>query len=256
MYVHINDVQGKEISPSVFEKVLLQYDQSEQGELSVKHYVLTESGQIVYDEPMTEYQHYIIQGVVARGGPNGDLVHGDSAIFVPCSDRFPTEGVTPTAKHILAHRGEGKVRILTMAYKIPRPNFRWAKGRSKNLFQVPQYHSSRQMVGYTQLFKEEEHAVMGALRMHGIDLQTNPPGYKLPEHRNPEEVLYVLRGEGEATIEDVTEKVTPGSMLYIKEGKVHSINNTHKSLPLQYVVVEFVDHEKMWAERSSRSGLR
>ena len=97
---------------------------------------------------------------------------------------------------------------------------------------------------------------MGALRMHGIDLQTNPPGYKLPEHRNPEEVLYVLRGEGEATIEDVTEKVTPGSMLYIKEGKVHSINNTHESLPLQYVVVEFVDHEKMWDERSSRSGLR
>lgn len=253
MHVNINDVQGMEISPGVLERVLLKRDQSDPGGLSVKHYVLTEGGQIVYDDPMTEYQHYTIQGVVARGGPSGDLVHGDSAIFVPCSDRFPSEGTTPTAKHILAHRGEGKVRVLTMSYKIPRPNFRWAKGRSKNLFQVPQYHSSRQMVGYTQLFKEEEHAVMGALRMHGIDLQTNPPGYKLPEHRNPEEVLYVLRGEGEATIGEATQKVKPGSMLYIKEGVVHSIKNTHKSIPLQYLVVEFIDHEKMWAERSGGS---
>lgn len=253
MHVNINDVSGTEIKSGIIERVLLKSDMSTSGGLSVKHYVLTEGGQIVYDEPLTEYQHYTIQGVVARGGPNGDLVHGDSAIFVPCSDRFPSEDTIPTARHILAHSGEGKVRVLTLAYKIPQPNFRWAKSRSKNLFQVPQYHSSRQMVGYTQLFTEEEHAIMGALRMHGIDLQTNPPGYKLPDHRNPEEILYVLRGKGEATSGGSTYKVSPGSLIYTPEGEVHSIKNTHENLPLQYLVVEFVEQEKMWAARAGMS---
>jgi hypothetical protein len=54
------------------------------------------------------------------------------------------------------------------------------------------------LVNYVQIFREEDHAVMGALRMHGVDIQTNPPGVTLPDHRNPEEILYVLRGKGKA----------------------------------------------------------
>ena len=252
MHVHIDDVQAVEIAPGVVERVLLKADKSKPGGLAAKHYILTNGGQVVFDDPLTEYQHYIIQGVAARGGPNGDLVHSDTAIFVPCPDRFPEKGKTPVAKHIFAHAGEGELRILTLSYKLPRPNFRWAKGRTKNLFQVPQYHSSRQMVGYTQLFSEEEHAVMGALRMHAVDLQTNPPGYSLPEHRNPEEIVYVLRGEGEALSGKETHKVRPGSLVYTPEGEVHSVRNTHESLPLQYICIEFIDHEKMWAERAGR----
>jgi len=252
MHINVEDVSGKEIAPGVVERVLLKADQSKPGGLAVKHHVITKGGQVVFDDPLTEYQHYIIQGVAARGGPNGDLVHSDSAIFVPCTDRFPEEGKTPTAKHIYAHAGEGELRILTLAYKVPKPAFRWAKSRTKNLFQVPQYHSSRQMVGYTQLFTEEEHAVMGALRMHAVDLQTNPPGYSLPDHRNPEEIVYVLRGEGEALSGKETHKIKAGSLVYTAEGELHNVSNTHEKLPLQYICVEFVDHVKMWAERSGR----
>jgi len=108
------------------------------------------------------------------------------------------------------------------------------------------------MVGYTQFFKEEEHAVMGALRMHGVDLQTNPPGYCLPEHRNPEEVVYVLRGEGEAKSGNENHKIKAGSLVYTLEGEIHNVCNTHERLPLQYLVVEFIDHEKMWAERAGK----
>jgi len=248
MHVNIYDVPAKEIIPGVMERVLLRPEQSKPGGLGVRHYVLTKGGQVTYDEPMTEYQHYIIQGVIAKGGPNGDLVHANSAIFVPC----PNEGVTPSAKHIFAHSGEGETRILTLTYKIPRPAFRWAKSRTKNLFQVPQYHSSRQMVGYTQLFTEEEHAVMGALRMHAVNLQTNPPGYSLPEHRNPEEIMYILRGEGEAVSEGINQKVKSGSLLYTPEGVLHGIKNTNETSPLQYLVIEFIDNEKMWAERAGR----
>ena len=253
MHVNISDVTAKEISPGTMERVLLRPEQTMNKGASVKHYILQRGSQIVFDETLTEFQHFVIQGIIANGGPNGDLVHANSAIFVPCTDRFPREGVAPNVRHIFNQSGEGEARLLTISYKIPRPNFRWAKSRTKNLYQVPQYHSSRQMVGYTQIFTEEEHALMGALRIHGVDMQTHQPGYAMPEHQNPEEITYILRGEGEVVSNGVKYPVRAGSLVYIPEGDVHSIHNTHQNIPLQYQVLEFIDHEKMWAERGLQS---
>jgi len=157
-------------------------------------------------------------------------------LFVPCNEH---------AKHILAHAGEGKVRILTLSYKLPRSTFRWAKSGIKNMFQVPQYHSSREVVGYTQIFTEGEHAMMGALRMHGLALQTNTAGIKVPDHRNPEEIVYVLKGEGEVSSEPDTHNVRAGSSVYTPEGNLRGIHNTHERLPLQYIIAQFVDRDKM-----------
>jgi mannose-6-phosphate isomerase-like protein (cupin superfamily) len=250
MHVNINEVTAKEISPGTMERVLLRPEQTTNKGASIKHYILQRGSRVVFDEPLTEFQHFVIQGVIAEGGPNGDLVHANSAIFVPCTNRFLKEGATPNARQIFNQSGEGETRLLTVSYKIPRPNFRWAKSRTKNLYQVPQYHSSRQMVGYTQIFTEEEHALMGALRINGVSIQTHQPRYAMREHQNPEEVTYILRGEGEVICDGEKHKVRAGSLVYIPEGDAHSIHNTHQNLPLQYLVLEFIEHEKMWAERS------
>ena len=246
MHVNVNDVSGKVISPGVAERILLKDDQSKPGGLSVRHYVLTKGGQVVFEEPLTEYQHYIIQGCTTQGGPSGDLLQQDSALFVPCNSPWPDS--KNVRRHVLGHAGEGEVRILTLAYKASRPAFRWAKSRSNNLHKVPQYHSSSSIVGYTQLFTEEQHAVMGAMRMHGVDIQTNPTGVSLPDHRNPEEIMYILRGNGVGLAEGKTHDIRPGSLLYTPEGETHGIRVTNETL--QYVVVEFIEHDKMWAERS------
>jgi hypothetical protein len=104
---------------------------------------------------------------------------------------------------------------------------------------------------------EEEHAIMGALRMHGLDVQTHPAFYSHHEHRNPEgrlaEVIYFLRGHGEGVHDGVREKVKPGSFLYSgmargEKGGFHGIYNTTEDI-LQYFVVEIIEHDKSWTAR-------
>lgn len=237
MHVNFKDVEGKEISPGVIERGLLSIEQTSPGGLAVKHYVLT-SGEIVFGESNVEYQHYICSGCGRMGGK---LVHGETAIFVPGSQRWDAP-----RKHSIAHTGEGDLRLVTASYKTSRKNFRWAKSRSRNLYQSKP--TIRNIINQ-QIFTEEEHAVMGALRMHAIDVQTHPPLCNNPEHRNPEEIMYILRGTGEAISGDNRYKVEPGSLIYAKEGDQHGMYNTSKKYPLQYFVLEFIEHDKMWAER-------
>jgi len=240
MHINIKQVPGKELSPGVNERVLLEGDQSTPGGLAVKHYILTQ-GQVEFNETNVEYQHYIISGCARLGGK---YAHSETAIFVPGNQRF-----NRPPRHRIAHAGESELRFITASYKLHRPNFRWAKTRSRNLYQVPVNLSN---IINQQLFTEEEHAVMGALRMHAIDVQTHPPLANNPEHKNPEEIMYVLRGMGEAISGDERYKVEPGSLIYSKEGDIHGIYNTNELLPLQYFVLEFIEHDKMWTDRAYR----
>lgn len=237
MHVNIKDVPGKEITPGVIERVLLRSDQSTPGGLEVKHHILR-SGEIIFDEQSVEYQHYIVSGCGRMGGR---FVHGETTIFVPGNSRFGEKH-----RHVIAHAGENELRIVTASYKLPRLNFRWAKTRSKNLYQVP---ISIGNINNQQLITEEEHAVMGALRMHALDVQTHPPLMVNPEHKNPEEIMYILRGGGQAVCGDEKYVVEPGSLIYSREGDIHGIYNTSDKLPLQYFVLEFIEHDKMWTER-------
>lgn len=246
MHVNVNELKGNKIGPGVIERVLLKPENSKPGGLGARHYILRAGGQIFFDEPLTEYQHYIITGCATMNGSNGDLLHQDSAWFIPCNSRWSDS--EPVKKHSLGHEGEGEVRILTLSYKLPRPAFRWAKSRTNNMYKVPHFHSSRRMIGYTQLFKEEEHAVMGALRMHAVDIQTNTPGIPNYDHRNPEEIMYFLRGKGIGVAEGIEHEVSAGSFLYTPEGDIHGIRQVEETL--QYVVIEFVLHDKMWTERA------
>ena len=240
MHINIKQVPGKESSPGVVEKILLERNQTSLGGLAVKHYVLTQ-GEVVFEESNVEYQHYIISGCARLGGR---YVHSETTLFVPGNQRFDRP-----PRHRIAHAGESELRFITASYKLPRPNFRWAKTRSRNLYQVPVNVGN---IINQQLFTEEEHAVMGALRMHAIDIQTHPPLANNPEHKNPEEIMYVLRGTGEAISGDERFNVEPGSLIYSKEGDTHGIYNTSERLPLQYFVLEFIEHDKMWTERAFR----
>ena len=51
-------------------------------------------------------------------------------------------------------------------------------------------------------------------------------GHERHNHPNAEEMLYVVRGEGEQEIADETRSITAGDMLYIPEGVYHGTINT------------------------------
>jgi mannose-6-phosphate isomerase-like protein (cupin superfamily) len=236
MHVNITNVDATKLCSGVIERVILRPEQTDSGDLTVKHHILT-NGEVVFTEEGVEYQHYIISGCALMGGC---LLHGDTGIFVPGNIRFGEPH-----KHSFTHVGEGELRILTVIYKTPRPNFRWAKTRTKNLYQV---EGSLGGMFAQQLFTEEEHALMGSLRMHSLDVQTHAPGVVLPMHRNPEEFAYILRGTGEMFSGDSWTKVWPGSLSYTGEGIQHAVKNTSKEHPLQYVAFEFTRQDESWTE--------
>jgi mannose-6-phosphate isomerase-like protein (cupin superfamily) len=240
MHININEVKGEIISPGVTERVLLREDQSSPGGLKVIHHTLT-GGEVVFDQQGSEFQHYIVSGCARM---SGKFIHSETAIFVPGSSRFGDP-----QKHVIAHDGEGELRIVTAIYKTSRPNFRWAKTRIRNLYQA---WPSIATITNQQLITEEEHALMGALKMHAIDVQTHAPLTGNPEHKNPEEIMYILRGKGEAICGTSKYQVKPGSLIYSEEGEIHGIYNRDTKLPLQYFVLEFIEHDKMWTERGYR----
>ncbi len=51
-------------------------------------------------------------------------------------------------------------------------------------------------------------------------------GHERHNHPNAEEMLYVVRGEGEQEIADETRSISAGDMLYIPEGVYHGTINT------------------------------
>ena len=61
--------------------------------------------------------------------------------------------------------------------------------------------------------------------------------------------MYFLRGPGEAVSGNNRYKVKPGSLVYAKEGDMHGIYNTNTELPLQYFVLEFIEHDKSWTQK-------
>ncbi len=231
MHLNIQNVIPEKICDGVFRRVLLN-SQDTKGRLSVLHHTLSE-GEVHFSGSKIEYQHYIISGCCLY---RNKYFHGDTAIFVPGASRFGE-----LSKHTIEHAGEGELRVLTAIYQMQNSNFRWAKSREKNLDETPPSVSG--MVA-NQLFTEEEHAVMGARRMHSIDVQTHAPLVLLPIHSNPEEFGYILRGNGEVVSGLDKYSVGPGSLVYTPEGEPHSIRNVSEVLPLQYVAFEFTEQDK------------
>ena len=61
MYVNVNDILGKEIAPGVIERVLMKKSEGDPECIcSAHHYTLTDGAELVIENQMTEYQHYLI----------------------------------------------------------------------------------------------------------------------------------------------------------------------------------------------------
>lgn len=239
MHLHIDDVKPVETSKGVLERFLLRPEDTKHRNLVVKHFTVGAGGKVSFTDQNAEYQHYVISGC---GNWGRQIVHSDTAIFVP-GNKVPTT---------IAQAGETELRLITHIYKAPKPYFRWAKARAFNLYQSQYVTLSPSVIGQ-QLITEEQHAISGAYRMHALDVQTNAPLNELPAHTNPEETMYFLRGEGEALSEGVRQKVRPGSFVYTPLDVEHAIYNTHKTLPLQYFVLEYIEQDKAWTERGYKA---
>jgi mannose-6-phosphate isomerase-like protein (cupin superfamily) len=240
LLVRLNDVTPERIAEGVERRTLLSVE-NPKGRLAVLHHTLT-GGELLFGGEAREFQHYIISGCCLY---RGRYLHGDTALFVPGTSRF---GEAP--EHRLQHAGEGELRLLTAIYEMDQSNFRWAKPRSRNLSETATTFSG---MTANQLFTEEEHAVMGARRMHSIDLQTHAPGVTLPPHLNPEEFGYILRGEGELISGSAQYIVGPGALIYTDEGAPHSIINAG-SEPLQYIAYEFTEQDVSLSEMKTVDG--
>ena len=67
MHVNVGDVRGREIAPGVVERVLMRWEEGDpEGMCCARHYTLSEGGTLIVEEPMTEFQHYIISGRTKR----------------------------------------------------------------------------------------------------------------------------------------------------------------------------------------------
>jgi mannose-6-phosphate isomerase-like protein (cupin superfamily) len=249
MHVNVKEIPGVEIAPGVVERVLMRKDEGEpEGMCSAHHYTLTEGGTLSIRKPMTEFQHYIITGRTTTAS-------ADTAIFSPAGHHDPMMQVKGLRPQTFTHSGEGETRLFTVAYHVPRPAFRWAKSRSRHLYSSP-WVSPRGIV-HTQVFIEEEHAIMGSLRFHALDIQSHPPYQHkggidadggLVGHRNPAEIMFFLRGTGKAMADGVVYDVEPGSFLYSREGYEHGIWNTTDDI-LEYICLEMISQDKSWTER-------
>ena len=220
---NINDVNCEEISPGVIKRVLLEPKNTGRGppgDLTVTHYTITEGGVLELDDPKVETQDYIISGTALFGRRR--FLHANTTIFVPS-----------WAKHSYKQTGESELRVLSHTYSVPHPNHRWCKTR---LAQLPFERDSY------QLMTEEFHGLVGAHRFHALDVQT----FDVPEHTNPEETAYFMRGTARMRSGDKWYDVKPGTLVYVEEESLHQIICNH---PTQYFVMEYVEQDKMWSER-------
>ncbi|AKU09431.1 cupin domain-containing protein [Haloferax gibbonsii] len=70
----------------------------------------------------------------------------------------------------------------------------------------------------------------------GVVLLEPGKGHERHTHPDSEEILYILGGEGEQTIEDETRTVSAGDMVHIPSGVEHSTINTSWE-PLRFLAV-------------------
>ena len=100
MHINIEDVEPVKIDEGVFERVLMKPEDSRPGGLGARHYVVKEDSTVTFEEPLTEFQHYIISGVGFYGA---NLVHGDTTIFAPAGTHGPTSQRKGLRRHSIAN---------------------------------------------------------------------------------------------------------------------------------------------------------
>jgi mannose-6-phosphate isomerase-like protein (cupin superfamily) len=239
MHVFPERVEAKQVNEGVTERVLLPREQSASKMVEVKHLTLAPRGEA--DVPVDkglEYAFYVINGRGLMQGGNrqatrGRILYSDTAVWAPHGG------------FVLSNSGEGEMRVLLISTKVHGEHYRFSRIRMKNFHHAEVWS----LAGYVArpFFKEEDLVIAGTLRVHGMDVETLSPGYEAAPHIDPEEVLYVIRGEGEILSEGKREKVYPGTLCYHEAGTPHGIWNTSNVDEMQYMVIEFEDARERFA---------
>lgn len=255
--VNIDDVSGEEISPGVVKRVLLSPEQNgwgPPGELTVTHYTLTKGGSFTINENpeylddddeviYAEHQDLVVSGTVKFQIDNLPLWYWTDAPHIkkgydwPRKSPFLQQGTTvfiPTnRRRTYTHAGESDARLVIHSYSCPKRSHRHNKHRT-----------AKMGLGPSQLFSEEQHALIGAQRIHAIDYQT----FDVLYHANPEETCYFMFGKGKMLSGEEWYDVGPGSLIYVQEAEAHEIKSD-KNEQLNYVCLEYMEQDKMWRNR-------
>jgi len=235
MHVFPDKVSEKKVQKNTYAKTLLSRDESDSKKVAVEHLRIEEDGEyLVEKKKRMEYVVYVISG---RGlwqwdGDNREATRG--RILYTDTAAWDAEG-----GFLLSNSGEGDLRVLLISTTVKTDHYEFARTRMGHL----QTAEESFLAGYIarQFFEEEEMVIAGSLRCHGLDVETLAPEYEASLHRDPEEVLYVLRGEGEIESGGERKKVKPGTLVYTPAGVLHGIWNTSRTDNMQYMVIEFID---------------
>jgi len=239
VHVFPENVEAKQVNPGLIERTLLPRDASASKMVEVKHLTLSPRGEAnVPVDTSLEYAYYVISGRgLMQGGSReatrGRILYTDTAVWAPHGG------------FVLSNSGEDDMRVLLISTKVNAEHYKFARIRMKDIHQAEVWS----LAGYVArpFFKEEDLVVAGTLRVHGMDVETLAPGYEAAPHIDPEEVLYVIRGEGEILSEGVRKPVTPGTLCYHEAGTPHGIWNTSRVDEMQYMVIEFQDASERFA---------
>jgi mannose-6-phosphate isomerase-like protein (cupin superfamily) len=241
MHVFPETIEAKQLNESAVERVLMPRDKSASKMVEARHVTLSPKGEYeVPADPTLEYLYYVISGRGLMQGnrtaTRGRILYSDTAVWAP------------QGGFVLSNSGEGDMRVLLISTKVNGEHYKFARIRMKNFHQAEVWS----LAGYVArpFFKEEDLVIAGTLRIHGMDVETLAPEYEAAPHIDPEEVLYVLRGEGEILSEGKREKVTAGTLCYHEAGTPHGIWNTSRVDEMQYMVIEFEDAKQRFAPLS------
>jgi len=238
MHVFPSDVEAKQINEGLVERLLLPRDKTASKMVEVKHLTLAPGGEAEVPVDKTlEYVYYVVSGRGLmqgnRSATRGRILYTDTAVWAPHGG------------FVLSNSGEGDMRVLLISTRVEGEHYEFSRIRMKNLHNAEVWS----LAGYVArpFFKEEDLVIAGALRVHGMDVETLAPGYEAAPHVDPEEVLYVIRGEGEILSEGKRAKVVPGTLCYHPAGTPHGIWNTSRVDEMQYMVIEFEDARRRFA---------
>jgi len=239
VHVFPENIEAKRINDGATERLMLPRDASASKMVEVRHLTLAPRAEVEIPADKTlEYAYYVISGRgLMQGGSReatrGRILYTDTAVWAPHGGFF------------LSNSGEDDMRVLLISTKVNGEHYKFSRIRMKNIHQAEVWS----LAGYVArpFFKEEDLVIAGTLRVHGMDVETLAPGYEAAPHIDPEEVLYVIRGEGEILSEGVRKPVRAGTLCYHEAGTPHGIWNTSRVDEMQYMVIEFQDAKERFA---------
>jgi mannose-6-phosphate isomerase-like protein (cupin superfamily) len=239
MFVRVKDVSPRKINDLVLERVMLPRNESRGKNVEAVHWTLQPGG--VFTIPLVERREgafYVISGrglLQSKGGQatRGVTLYSDMAFWFA------------KGEFVMSNKGEGEMRIIMVTSTVDRDHYEFTRPRMQYFHSAP----LRLQAGYVAraMFSTQEIATCGGLRTHAMEVETLSPNYEAAIHIDPEEVLYVLRGEGEMETGGKREEIGPGTLVYSPDHTPHGLWNKSNVDNMEYMVIEFNELSKRFA---------